>query len=95
MSIDLFTEETDVEVTPFIRSVAVVALGFLDEEFVLECLAECGYGNDGQFTSDAEMGKYTDWNTGWNFSAYAKGLSDHLVSKGVPKDIPILIQHYN
>lgn len=74
------------ESQPFIRMVPVINVERLDGEVVEDLLGQC-YMSENGVEQD-----YVEWNTGWNFSAAAKSLSDYLVLRGVPKGKNFLLK---
>jgi len=67
----------------------VIDCSFFEESFINECLFQCGL-----IDPIGDVEQYIEWNTGYNFSSHAKALSDALLTKGIPKDIPILLKMY-
>lgn len=79
-------EAGQAENKPFLKLMVVVDADFLDKALVLKCLESC-YVPDNGIEQD-----YVEWNTEWTYSATAKELTDHLVSRGIPKGKTLLIK---
>jgi hypothetical protein len=83
---ELDEQEQRSESKPFLRLTVVVDADFLDKALVMRCLESCYVPENG---IDQE---YIEWNTSWTYSDSAKELTDHLVSRKIPKDKPLLIK---
>lgn len=67
----------------FMKTIVLIESDFLDKPLIKNYLLEAGYEEDDELV---------EWNTGWRFSTEAQKLSSHLVFKGVPSGIDVIIR---
>lgn len=75
-----------VESKSLIKMTPVVNVDFLDRALITNNLEICYCPDNGIEQS------FIEWDTEWNFSKQALEISNHLVSKGIPKGVKCLLK---